>query len=199
MDAAVQLLEEEGPDRLTTRAVAGRIGYTVGSLYFLFRNRDDLVLQVNGRTLDELRAAIELALVECTDTRLALLAMGRAYLGFAARHPARWRLIFEHGLPAETALPATLVGKIDGFFSLVAGYLARLVPGLDSREARRSAQALWSGVHGVTVLAITGKLEVGGDAAAESLAEDLIDYYLDGLTAARASAVGPADPASLRE
>lgn len=69
LDAAVALLEEEGPKRLTTRAVAGRIGYTVGSLYFVFRNREDLILQVNERTLDELRDHITSALAEVSEPR----------------------------------------------------------------------------------------------------------------------------------
>ena len=188
LEAAVQLLEEQGPDVLTTRAVAGRIGYSVGSLYFLFRNRDDLVLQVNARTLNELRATLDERLHGQTDARLALLEMGRAYLAFATRHPARWRLIFEHGLPLGTPLPETLSSRIDGLFDLVADYLAALLPKAGWSEARRSAQALWGGVHGITVLAITGKLEVGGDAAAESLLDDLIGHYLDGL------AVGTGQP-----
>ncbi len=181
LDAAAALLEEQGPERLTTRAVAGRIGYTAGSLYFLFRNRDDLVLQTNERTLDELRAGIDSALADCPTPRAALLAMGRAYLSFAAAHPARWRLIFEHGLHEPIELPASLTNKIDELFGLVAGYLAALTPERDPHAVRRSAQSLWGGVHGITVLAVTGKLEVGGSDPAESLIQDLIGHYLVGL------------------
>lgn len=185
LDAAIALLEGEGPDRLTTRAVASRIGYTVGSLYFLFRNRDDLILQVNERTLDELRARIDEALPTDLAPRQALLAMGRAYLRFAAAHPARWRLIFEHGLPPGTPLPEGLGEKIDALFGLVAGYLDAFIPRQDPVRVRHSAQAVWGGVHGITVLAITGKLAAGGNAAAESLTEDLIGLYLDGLMGRR--------------
>jgi AcrR family transcriptional regulator len=185
LEAAVQILELEGPDGLTTRAVAGRIGYTVGSLYFLFRNRDDLVLQVNARTLDELRARIDEALIDCPEARQALRVMGRVYLRFAAAHPARWRLIFEHGLPADVPLPASLAGKIEGLFTLVAGYLSDFIPGIAPTRARQAAQALWGGVHGITVLAITNKLGLGGNTAAEALTADLIDRYLSGLDADR--------------
>ncbi|AFL76047.1 TetR/AcrR family transcriptional regulator [Thiocystis violascens] len=183
LEAAVAMLEEEGPTTLTTRAVAGRIGYTVGSLYFLFRNRDDLILRINERTLDELRAGIEMAVADCREPRKAILGMGRAYLTFATAHPVRWRLIFEHVLPADAEVPAGLLAKIEDFFTRVAGYLSALAPERDPLAVRRSAQALWSGVHGITVLAITDKLVLGGDTAAEALTEDLIGRYLDGLGA----------------
>ncbi len=186
LDAAVAMLEEEGPTMLTTRAIAGRIGYTVGSLYFLFRNRDDLVLRINERTLDELRADIDAVVAGCQEPREALLAMGRAYLTFATAHPVRWRLIFEHILPPETEFPADLLVKIEGFFTRVAGYLTALAPERDRLAVRRSAQSLWSGVHGIAVLAITGKLVLGGEADAEALTEDLIGRYLEGLVAATA-------------
>lgn len=182
LEAATALLEEQGPDRLTTREVAKRIGYTVGSLYFLFRNRDDLVLQLNERTLDELRSRIDGALANIADPRQAILAMGGAYLSFATSHSARWRLIFEHRLPEGSDMPASLQAKVDGFFAKVAAYLAQLAPTQEPSALRRSAQALWGGVHGITVLSISGKLIIAGQNDADALAAELIGLYLDGLT-----------------
>ncbi|MFB1490534.1 MULTISPECIES: TetR/AcrR family transcriptional regulator [unclassified Thiocapsa] len=184
LDAAVALLEVEGPERLTTRAVAGRIGYTVGSLYFVFRNREDLILQVNERTLDELRVHITAALADVTEARVSLLAMGRAYLAFASAHPTRWRLIFEHARAPGSDLPESLVRKIEAFFLQVAESIAALNPWASPAEVRRSAQSLWGGVHGITVLALTGKLAIGGDAPAEVLTAELIGRYLDGMVQA---------------
>lgn len=181
LDAAVALLEEEGPERLTTRAVAQRIGYTAGSLYFVFRNRDDLVLQVNLRTLDELREALDRALSNAVEASGGLLALGRCYLDFAERHPTRWRLVFEHNLPDPASLPSTLQDRIDALFELICTALAARAPTLDRQEVRLAAQSLWGGVHGIAVLAITGKLSAGGDRPAQSLVDDLIGTYLAGL------------------
>jgi len=191
LDAAVALLEEDGPERLTTRAVAGRIGYTVGSLYFVFNNREDLILQVNERTLDELRRHLDTALQEPSRPRESLLAMGCAYLAFASAHPVRWRLVFEHRLAEGGELPEPLSRKVEGFFLLVAEYIAALAPGLSAVEVRRAAQSLWGGVHGISVLALTGKLAIGGDAPAKVLTEELIGRYLDGLVRAASTSVDP--------
>lgn len=45
--AAEQLVTAHGLDGLSARKVASAIGYTVGSLYMVFRNLDDLILQMN--------------------------------------------------------------------------------------------------------------------------------------------------------
>jgi AcrR family transcriptional regulator len=185
LEAAVALLEQEGPDRLTTRAVAQRIGYTVGSLYFVFRNRDDLVLQVNMRTLDELRAELDAALAGCADPGERLLALGRCYLGFAERHPTRWRLVFEHSPPDPEEVPAALRARIDAFFELICGALAARSPALDGAAVRLAAQSLWGGVHGIAVLSLTGKLRAGGERPARALVDDLIRTYLAGLDRTR--------------
>ncbi len=181
LDAATALLEEEGPDKLTTRAVAGRIGYTVGSLYFLFRNRDDLVFQVNERTLRELATALEPDPARCSDPLTSLLTMGQGYIAFAEAHPARWRLVFEHRPASGDPIPDRLLRSIDGLFGLVAGQLTRLSPAMGADDLRRTSQTLWSGVHGIAVLSVTGKLGVGGEIAPQALVEDLLRHYLLGL------------------
>ena len=52
--AAAEIVEKEGFQSLTARKVAGRIGYTVGTLYHVFRNFDDLVMHLNAQTIDEM-------------------------------------------------------------------------------------------------------------------------------------------------
>lgn len=54
LTAAEQIVLENGYESLSARKVASAIGYTVGTLYLVFENLDDLVLQVNARTLDRL-------------------------------------------------------------------------------------------------------------------------------------------------
>ena len=56
--AVADIVGEGGYGALTMRNVARRIGYSVGTLYNLFDNLDDMVLGVNGRTLDALDARL---------------------------------------------------------------------------------------------------------------------------------------------
>ena len=52
--AAEKMILANGKDGLSARKVAQEIGYTVGTLYLVFKNLDELILHVNGRTLDRL-------------------------------------------------------------------------------------------------------------------------------------------------
>ncbi len=53
LDAADGLLKEQGLAGFSTRAIAKAMGYTAGTLYLAFRNLDDLVLQLNRRSIQE--------------------------------------------------------------------------------------------------------------------------------------------------
>ncbi len=58
LDAARKIVEQEGLRGLTARRVARDIGYTIGTIYNHFENLDDLIMQLNGQTLDSLYAAL---------------------------------------------------------------------------------------------------------------------------------------------
>ncbi|KRE89670.1 transcriptional regulator [Frateuria sp. Soil773] len=51
LDAALQLLDEGGIDRLTTRALAGRLGVQQPALYWHFRNKRELLDAMNREIL----------------------------------------------------------------------------------------------------------------------------------------------------
>jgi AcrR family transcriptional regulator len=181
--AAARIAEEEGLASLTARRVASEIGYTVGSLYMVFANLDDLLLHVNGQTLGELHRALREATRDCRVPRNCLLVLGRGYIDFASRHRNRWRLIFEHRLPDNISLPQWYLDRVDRLFLLAESFLAPLLEDPSGRHVKLAARALWGGVHGVCILSLTGKLEATGGISVQVLADSLIDNYLIGLTA----------------
>ncbi|HEB57619.1 MAG TPA: TetR/AcrR family transcriptional regulator [Gammaproteobacteria bacterium] len=180
--AAEAILEEQGLDGLSTRKVAARMGYTVGTLYLVFRNLDGLILEVNGRTLAALQQTLESSLAATTDRPLAqrLKALARAYHDFALCHPARWALLYEHRSP-DAAVPPWLSEAVHGLFALLEDLLQPLT-GADPATAL-AARTLWGSVHGICVLAVTDKLDVAGPLEVDAAFASLIDNYLTGLTA----------------
>jgi len=181
--AAEHILAEQGIAGLTTRKVATAIGYTVGSLYLVFQNLDDLILHVNGRTLDELYGALRAAAAECDEPPTCLAALGYTYIRFASDHGARWRMVFDHRAVHGQALPAWYRDKVMGMFALVEQQLRPLGPQRSAQDSALAARALWSGVHGICVLHLGGSLDTAGINSLRALVDSLITNYLAGFTA----------------
>ena len=61
LEAASRLVQAHGLSGLSARRIAAEIGYTPGTLYLVFRNLDELILHLNGTTLDALFQRLETA------------------------------------------------------------------------------------------------------------------------------------------
>jgi len=181
--AAELLLIRDGLDGLTMRKVAEAMGYTVGNLYLLFANQDELLLAVNERTGDAIHAALRAAADAETDARRKPHAMAAAYIDFGRRHTHRWRLMFEHSLPPETRRPPEADARIRRMFELVQSALKPVLPKLAAGAMHHAATILWSSVHGLCALAATGKLRWSGSDDHRALSDALVDCCLAGLKA----------------
>lgn len=58
-ETAMQVLTEQGISGVTLEAVADRLGYTKQSIYYYFKNKEDLLLSCFRSILEETRANIE--------------------------------------------------------------------------------------------------------------------------------------------
>ena len=182
--AAELLILKEGMAGFSMRKVAKAIGYTVGNLYLLFANQDDLLAAINERTADAMHAFLQDALEPHAEPRERMRAMSSAYIGFAQRHPNRFRLMFEHQLPPGMRPRAATDMRLKRLFELVERHLEPLAPGLDPVARRAAAAALWSAVHGVCMLTVTAKLKWAGLGDLRELSDGVVDIFLSGLAAA---------------
>ncbi len=183
IDAAIQLLNTEGANSLSTRKVAKVIGYSAGTLYLVFKNLDELILSVNAATLEELQLQMQQATAEYpNEPQQALCAMAMAYLSYAQQYYARWSLLFTHQLPDGQPLPAWLEERIQQPFVLVEQLLMKLKPAADQYSYQLATRTLWSSVHGICELALSNKLTIGTQLSTKALIETLIDHYLTGFT-----------------
>ena len=117
--AAEQIVVEQGYEGLSARKVATAIGYTVGTLYLVFENLDDLILHINARTLDRLHAHMNESQLHCGDASDCLLQLGQVYIRFADEDPHRWAMVFEHRFSEDQVVPAWFQEKIARMFALV--------------------------------------------------------------------------------
>lgn len=185
--AAGEIVAASGAAALSMREVARRIGYTVGALYLVFQNLDDLIVHLNEQTVIELRSTLERIRGRDDDPVQVLRLLVAAYLGFALIHTARWRLVFEHRLPDGQMAPPTYSGHTTAIFAMVSQLLRDSRAARDANTANELASALWSGAHGICVLAVTGKLQVGTKASVQRLLDVLLDRFLGADPAGRSS------------
>lgn len=181
--AAEQLVSEQGFEGLSARKVANSIGYTVGTLYLVFENLDDLVLHINARTLDRLHRRMEEAQTGCSDPGHCLQQLGQTYIGFASDNPYLWEMVFKHRLPEGQQVPTWFQEKVHRMFAMVEAQLKPLAKNRSQPEIAQAAGALWGGVHGICMLALTGKIGVAGEVSAQDLTKSLMLNYLKGFTA----------------
>ena len=182
LSAAEQIVVEQGYKGLSARKIAAAIGYTVGTLYLVFQNLDDLILHINARTLDRLHARMTHSQTNSGDARDYLLQLGQVYIRFANDDPHRWALVFEHRFSEDQAVPAWYQEKITRMFALVEEGLEPLAKQRPQQEITQAARALWGGVHGICILALTDNLGAAGVDSVQELAQSLISNYLEGFS-----------------
>ena len=133
---------------------------------------------LNERTADAIYSALLDETESLKDPVAAMRAAARVYVHFAQRHPNRWQLLFEHRLPAGSAVPRANQVKVQRLFTFIQQRLQMLLPDADDETLRTEAAALWSGVHGVAVLAESNKLNWSGVTDFGALTDRLIDAFL---------------------
>ena len=193
LEAAREVAESEGWRGLTARKVATRIGYSVGTLYNVFQDLDDMIIAVNGETLDALFAHLQAAMAGQTaaEPEEALRILGDAYIAFIDRHPNLWDILFEHRLPPGRGLPPWYDGKLAKLLGLLEKAIAPLFSDSERAERGRAARVLWCAMHGICSLARSGKLGIVSPDSVEAMARQLITNYTAGLRSkAAASTAG---------
>ena len=180
LDAAQEIIEAQGLAGLSAREIARRIGYSPGTIYNIFANLDDVVLNVEARVLDALDRRLS-DVLQGNDGGDPLIRVAHAYLAFTQDKPRLWNLLFEHHMPAGTELPGWYQQKLEGLTAQVERALAPHFPPGNEAELRRASRVLWAGLHGISSLSTADKLSVVTTETAGRLIDDLVGTYLAGL------------------
>jgi AcrR family transcriptional regulator len=180
LDAAQAIIEEHGLSGLSARDIAKRIGYSPGTIYNVFHNLDDVILNIEARVLDLLDARLAAVPSQSSATD-KVRQLGAAYVAFTHENRRLWNLLFEHQMPIGFDLPDWYQNKLEQPMGQVERAMAPLFGSDRTTELARSARVLWAGVHGITSLSTADKLSIMSPEAAAYLTDDLICNYLAGL------------------
>jgi AcrR family transcriptional regulator len=181
LQVAEEIVKEYGLRGLSLRKVALALGYSVGSLYLIFENLDDLILQVNANTLDDLYTILADIAPKVKQPEARLYALSHAYLQFANEQLHRWRMVSEYSLPVNVQPPNWYQEKFLRFVSLMEKSLQEFIPKLTPSICAQAARILWLGMHNICFFTLTEKLDMGGIDVAQNLIDEFMKTYLAGL------------------
>jgi len=167
IEAAFDLLEEDGPEALKARTVTGRIGASTMAVYTHFGGMPGLVEALIREGLTRFAAHVRERSPRSDDPMVDLIAGGLAYGDFAVRNSQLYRLMF--GLTGTAALAGedtdpgaahdawTTPEGIDCFSILLEAVERVIESGRFRRQdARAAATQILGATHGLVLLAIGG-------------------------------------------
>ena len=150
IDAGMALLEQRRSDELGLREVARAAGVSATAVYRHFPDKDALMRAIAQRGF-AMMGDMQARAARNDAGPNAFAATGAAYVRFALKHPAVFRLMFSRAPPQdvfsapEADQPAPM--------QMLRAHAARLTPPGASDEARKIiAVRAWALVHGLAVL-----------------------------------------------
>jgi AcrR family transcriptional regulator len=144
LEVAVTVLEEAGPEALTMRELADRMGIRAPSLYKHVRDKDDIVAGVQERALLDLGRHLSAVAGQ------GLVALAEAYRSWAQAHPRLYEVATRRPLARERLTPGVEYAAAAPLVTAVGG---------DEHLAR----ALWALAHGLVDLELSDRFPPEAD------------------------------------
>ncbi len=170
------IIKQESIAGFSARKISREIGYTIGTLYNIFENHEDIILNINAKTLDDLKNFIQ-EKQKCGGES-TIKEMAHLYIEFAGKHYNCWNAIFEFHKPLGFIMPEWYENKVSELFEIVEESLKYTLQ--NKSEIKKHARIIWAGIHGICLLNIKQKLNIDGIKKVETLTDLLINNYLYG-------------------
>jgi AcrR family transcriptional regulator len=189
LDAASQLVVEQGHQSLSIRKIAEKIEYAPSTIYLYFEDKYEILASICVEVFDQLSAKL-LELRETEPDTLSAFRKGlRCYVDFGLANPSYYMVTFLTpwiDLPPDHPVSDARADKagMRAFGYLCQGIQKGIDEGLFRNEnAHMLGQATWLAIHGMT----SGLICMGHDpqfpwVPREELIEGQLDLIVRGLT-----------------
>lgn len=173
---ATKLLDKEGVEAVTIRAVARAAGVSHAAPVNHFETRNALLTAMAAGYFGELARAIEKRVCAEGDARARVRAFAEALVAYGLSHPQRYRLLWRRDVLLEDG---ELQSAMDGIYDRLIGELSG---GRSRRQksAHTVATAMWSLAHGYVSMRIDGNFEAREDEiTGQARFEAMLDLIMD--------------------
>ena len=177
-DAAAKLFLDEGEAALSMRRLAAEVGCSPMAPYRHFADKEALVAAIRTQAFNRLADALDG--VEQNDRHRAR-DIGDAYVQFARKNPAAYKLMFDLAQPDEAAYPELAAAAARARISMSA-YVRELVEaGVLAGDPIELGYVFWAAIHGLIVLDLAGRIPA--DPGFEALRRRTLGALMRGLRA----------------
>lgn len=183
---AVKILAKKGPNELSLRDIARKLGVSHGAPYRHFKSREGLLAAIAAEGFLKFAAYLnpEETPSDIVSPEQLFASKGQAFVKFAFEYPVHFKLMFSKAIPDHEKYPE-LDQAAKGAFML----LYKMVEGMQAANVFKSFDPtitsiyIWSHLHGLCSLILDDRLkflEIGPEAT-ERMLESMHDMILLGL------------------
>jgi len=179
--AALELIEQKGPQGFTLSEAAKAAGVTPAAVYRHFHGREDLIAEAARQGYEIFADLMQFAYDKGQPSALASFeATGRAYLAFARKFPGHYMAMFEAGiLPNRSPQIAEAAERAHRITTTAASALMAHIPAERHPPVAMFAAHIRALSHGVVEL--YARTPTSSPFSPEELLESGIGVYLRGL------------------
>ncbi len=163
-DIAEQKFAAHGIDGVTLRDLAKAMGVSPMTPYRYFRDKDAILAAVRSRAFNRFAEAMEKAADAMR--RKGGGQQGEAYIDWALKNPAAYRMIFDISQPTWLDYPDLVMAMKRARETMTSGWKALRDIGHFAGDVDLAGHIHWSAMHGAVMLELTGLLKKPLDARA---------------------------------
>ena len=156
LSAARELFVSEGYENVSMRKIADKIEYSPTIIYLYFKDKADLLDSVCKETLQNLMNTLEMLKSDKSNPVENLRKSGKVYVEFGLKYPQDYKLTFVIRPQFQKGLGLHEGSVGEKVFNYLRAMVSECVRQKTFRQVdvETTGQALWSAVHGVTLLLI---------------------------------------------
>jgi AcrR family transcriptional regulator len=176
LDAAYDIVKDEGWQALSMRKIADKIEYTAPIIYEYYANKEAILLELTKKGFMLLAARMQEAKNKHTDPAEQLEAMWLAYWNFAFEEKEYYQLMY--GVEVNCCILDEIMPPGTTPYDIAAGPIAEMM-GISELEDDRVCTkyyTYWSIIHGLITINITRK------SVSEDITRNILKDAIEGIT-----------------
>lgn len=180
LEAAWNLVEQDGWQALSIRKIADAIEYSVPVIYDHFHNKEAILLEFTRKGFQLLNESLETSCKQHTHPEAKLAAIADAYWEFAFSRSEYYQLMYGLGMPScETVRQ---IPELTRFTDLLRQTINELIQSgaNPTADAWLKLHTFWSMLHGLISINMMGK-EKGYSETQKAVLHDFIASFIKGI------------------